>query len=154
MARKKIPAYVIKLIDSLSDTFDVGTYDLRATLLHEESPTGAACEVNVEQDYHRISINIFPVFFTKHRKDQREFLLHEFCHTVIWDLFKLLTDLKDGKHVTEHQIKEHNERATSRMTHFLNGMMQGHYKRARAAYKEFLKLPTRKRAKVLKKKKK
>lgn len=153
MARKKVPPYVYKFVDILSDMFDVGTYDLRVTLLREESEAGTACEVNVEQDYHRINIRIFPLFFTKPRTEQREFLLHEFCHTVTWDLFKLLTDLKDGKHVTEHQIKEHNERATSRMTHFLNGMMQGHYKRSRKAYKEFLKLPTRKKSKPLKMKK-
>lgn len=136
--KKKIPKHISKLTASLEDMFDVGNWESRTRLIGEDKDDTAA-EIDIDTAYQRITISLYPCFFKSSRFNQRDYLLHEFCHVLTSGLLERLDDFKAGKHVTPQQIKFESEKATSRISNIMSQLMDGNYISKRKAWKEYLK---------------
>lgn len=147
---KKIPKHIIKLVERFEMVFDLGSWD-RHFILKKNDEEERAASIEVDEEYQRIYISLYPCFFNNDRVQQREYILHEFCHVISTPLVRLLDEFKVGKLVTFQQIKFESERATSRMTNILDGFLTGGYMNSKRAYAEYLKKPVRKKSKKGKK---
>lgn len=94
--------------------------------------------VTTEHDYQRVTIRIYPLFFTKTKKEQRKALIHELCHTLIVQSKRDAYALLDGKLVTHDAIDDHNEEATSKIENIIDGLLQGRFTQEVKTYKKFL----------------
>lgn len=104
----------------------------------EEWPTLTA-EVVPDMVYKSITIKIYPNFWTLDLESQRAALLHELVHTILQDTKMYAIDLLKGVSHNETDIKNTNEKAVTTVTWLLNGLLQGKFRYARKAYKNYLK---------------
>lgn len=118
--------------------FDHGNSDLTITYADKDDGTGTTAEVTYTSKYRRMSLVIYPNFFTDTPALQREYLLHEFCHTFSHDLKDKSHELVDGRLHTKTSLDETNEECTSRISEIMHRLMTGKYKRARGAYKRYV----------------
>lgn len=149
--RKVLPPHVRKWLDHLAEVFEVKNWD-KTHYLPKKDEGGIAASIEVNEDYQRLYIRLYPAFFKANRYYQREYLLHEFCHILTRPLVDLLDDFKRGELVTPKQIKFENERATSRISLLLDGYMCRRFTKETTGYREYLKEKKRKTTKVAKSK--
>lgn len=135
---KKIPHYIQLLLREFEVMFGLQTYD-RAVVLEEKDQKNLAASVRIEEDYQRITIYIYPCFFHNTLKDQRMYLLHEFCHYFTDDLKTYADDLREGMYVTKENIRVANEKAVSRITNILDAFLVERRSSVQKAYAKFLK---------------
>lgn len=124
--------------------FNMNNYE-RSVVLAERDHENHASSVDIQEDYQRITITIYPCFFGSHnsRADQRMYLLHEFVHTITHDLHECTELLFDGKLVTREQRRVASEKAVSRTTNILDSLLRGKMRYARDAYSKYLKVRKR-----------
>ena len=123
-----------------------GTNNLeKKIVLKKEDKDGLLAEVTYEDDYQRMSLSIFPLFFKDKPQDQRKALLHEFCHYINHQLKIAAEDALNGKMITQDQITRANEQAASKVENLLHGLLQGIPAYAKKAYKDYLVWPETKR---------
>ena len=117
--------------------FDYQNFD-RAICYCKEQKEGIAAEVKTDIEYRRMTIHLYPSFFTHSIKDQRELLLHEFCHTFTDKIYCKAINLLNGKFETNDTLQMTNEEATSRITNVLHGLLIGRTLYAKKAYAKYL----------------
>jgi len=115
----------------------------------EDKTSGPAAYVEIDWEYQRITINIFPCFFDSSIELQRTYLLHEFCHTFSDKLYGKAINLLRGKLETSAHLTQANEECTSRITELVGRLLEGKMRYARDGYANYIK-PIAKRKKVLK----
>lgn len=129
-----------KIVDLLTD-FDwmFGTSVMDRKLVYmEDDEDGKVAEVTIHEEYQQITIRVYPCFFNHSLKEQRKALLHEFCHVISAPSRLAMFDMKDGKLITEDQIKFINEKETSRIECILDLLLQGKLTFARKAYQKYI----------------
>lgn len=129
---------VDELIHQFSWFFQVNQFD-KILIYCEKDEDNRAAEITLDEPYQRITIRIYPVFFTETLSEQRKALLHEFCHIITLPEKTALHALLDGKLVTPDRIKDLNETATSRIENLLDRLLQNKSKYVATAYAEYLK---------------
>lgn len=134
---KKVPAYIMRLLDQLEQMFDVTGFE-RHVVIAKNDKEDTACDIALQSDYNRLRITIYPCFFEATRIEQRCYLLHEFVHTVLHPLVTLLRGFEKGQHSTPQQAVFENERATSRITQLLDALLDGQYQSKRKAYARYI----------------
>ncbi len=131
-----------KRVDDLLEQFDwffgVQNYD-RAIIYKEEADGEACCAIERSEDYHRLTLKIYPIFWEEKIEDQRQYLLHEFCHCITGPLIDLLDEQRNGKLVSQEQTRHANERATSSMEHMVDALLRGKKTFMKKAYSDYLK---------------
>ena len=129
------------LMEQLDYLFSVNNFDRHIAFKEKENPENAevAADITIEIAYQRISIRIYPCFWEHTRKEQREFLLHEYCHTIPHPLNVLACDLREGKMVSMEQRRDALEEVTSRIALLLDAQLRSRNKYARIAYEKYLK---------------
>ena len=104
----------------------------------KEHPNLAA-EVIIDSVYKDLTIKLYPHFWELSLDLQRKALLHELVHTVLDETRKLPCELLNGNLITPEQITDANEKATTRITHFIDCLFRDRLKYAKIAYKNYLK---------------
>ena len=125
-------------MEQLDYLFSVNNFD-RSIIFKKEDKEDVSADISIDIPYQRLTVNIYPVFWTHSRKEQREMILHEYCHTVSRPLNDVACDLQDGKLITKTQRKEAWEEVTSRTAQLLDAQLRGRNKYARVAYEKYLK---------------
>lgn len=129
---------VCKFLDDIDWLFAIQNFD-RNIVLKEKDEDNKCAEITFEEDYQRITVNIYPTFFKQTDKEQRKALLHELCHTITIPMNQLSIDFIRGKAVTEETFYSTMERATSQIENILDGLLRGRFKYASKAYQGFVK---------------
>lgn len=141
--RKRYKGGTIKLnnlIRELRYLFGVQNLDCYPVREQKDCEDGVhiAASVVIDEDYQRLYIYFYPCFFRARTALQRQYLLHEFCHSLTTRLLACADDLRAGKLVTPQQIKSASEEATSRATNIIECMLLGYEKDAQVAYKKYV----------------
>lgn len=130
---------------TLIEQFDYffGTNIYKRTLNFQEkkkadSPDCAA-DIHIDRTYQRMTICIYPVFWTLEREEQRMCVLHEFCHNVPVALQVIAEGLQEGKLYPRPQIEAATEEVTSQITNKLDALLRGRNRFAKDAYAAYLK---------------
>lgn len=129
-----------KQINELLDSFDLFfcLKNHERTILFQTEDSGRnAAEINMNEKYNRITIKIFPCFLTNTLEDQRMFLLHEMCHTLIRPVQEEAQNMINGKLCTQDQLNFSVENATSKVTYLLDIMLLGARQYMKDAYKKY-----------------
>lgn len=134
------PQVKCRIEDFLCDLewlFDYQNWD-RRVVFETTDKDSCAAEVTTDAEYRRILIKIYPAYFTHSPRDQRLFLLHEFCHSYTDRVYKMGIDLLNGKLRTNDMLNAANEEATSRITDILDALLRGKMRYARKSYARYL----------------
>jgi len=137
ISKTKQISRVVKFYEEIEWLFGLGHFE-RTIIEKEIDRDNIVATVEYDEKYQRIFVDLYPLFFTKDPIEQRKYLLHELCHCITYQLKKLSLDLRDGKVVTEDQIKFEDERATSKLENIFDGFLRGKLKYAKQAYKNYL----------------
>ena len=136
--KNKTKARIFALMTELDWLFDYKNYD-RGVVFEKQDEKHLAAKVVEDREYQRITIHIYPSFFTESLENQRDYILHEFCHTFTHSLQQIAYDLLNGKLQTEPHIHNANEEATSRITRVISALLEGKKQFARKAFAEYIK---------------
>lgn len=130
-----------KKLDALMSDFDfmfnICGYE-RNLIFKKESEDESAASICIDVPYQRITLNIFPTFWEHTKKQQREFILHEYCHTIGHPIANLAKDLLDGVFVPKSKIIDMEEEANCKIVHLLDYQLRGMAKYTRTAYAKYL----------------
>lgn len=119
--------------------FSVNNFDRGIVFKSNDDGDDTGASVLLDIPYQRITVNIFPLFWENKLKDQREMILHEYCHIIVHTLQRVTNDLSEGKFRTHKEIRDAVEECTSRFTMLLDAQLKGRNKYARVAYEKYLK---------------
>lgn len=124
-------------LGELEFAFDYQNWD-RRVVYEKEDKDNCAAEVNTELAYRRLTVRIYPAYFTHSPRDQRLFLLHELCHSYTDKIYQLALSLLNGKFETAETLRLANEEATSRITDFIDCLLRSRMRYTRVAYARYL----------------
>ena len=130
-----------KVIDFLTEMqwmFNLQNYDRTLTFMEKESQDTVA-DVIVEEDYSRVYIKIYPLFWTYTLDEQRKFLLHEMTHSLVEPTRDIADNLLKGKFETQDHLTRSNEKVTSMVSNILHSLLIGNLKYSSLAYNKYLK---------------
>jgi hypothetical protein len=128
---------IVEFLGGIEWLFNVNGFE-REIVLKEEDENYIGAEITFDEKYQRITITIYPQFFKETLQGQRKILLHELCHCLTMPQKLLACSLTEGDLVTLKQIKDENERATSRIENILDGLLRGRLKYAKEAYAGYI----------------
>jgi hypothetical protein len=131
---------IVDLLDELQWLFHLNNFD-RQIVLVKEDENNKGVQITFEEEYQRITLDIYPCFFKETPEEQRKMILHELCHTITIPLKVMAYDLADGVLVTKQQLEEGSERSTSKIENILNGLLQDRLVYAKQGYKNYLSKP-------------
>lgn len=137
LTKAQIKKRIFRLLNDIEYLFDYQNFD-RSFVFEKEEKENTACEVVTDLEYRRVTIKIYPCFMTHSVWDQRQLLLHEFCHTYTDKIYQLAVSLLNGKYETFENFRRANEEATSRITETMEALLRGRLRYARKAYARFL----------------
>lgn len=138
MPKKSEKARVMNLVKELDFMFSV-QYFQKTIIYMQNDDEGISCDILVERDYNRLRLRIYPIFWKQSLQEQRETLLHEYCHIITDYQNQLVHNLLDGKLVTEEMRRHANEESTSRLEALFDTLLSGGMDYAKKAYKNYLK---------------
>lgn len=140
---KKIPKRISNLLIDLQQVFGVQNYDRTYTLekKNKEHASGGdlAASITIDDEYQRLHIRIYPCFFDNSFENQRQYILHEFCHLLTDDIYDVSFKLLTGVHHTREQTRTANEKSVSKTMNIIEALLLGKMSYAREAYKAYLK---------------
>lgn len=133
---KRLPKHTRDLVKKLTRLFALENYD-RSFQYPKEDYEGTAASVHIEEDYQRVCIKLYPVFFKDSAENQKKYLLHEFCHTITHELVNMCDKMINGTFISRDQIKTGCERTTSKATIIIENLLLGYEPAASSAYRTF-----------------
>lgn len=110
----------------------------RNLIFCEKDESSISASITTEENYQRITLKIYPCFFEETLEAQREIILHEYSHTILQTTKVLAYNLLEGNLETKKTIDYENERATSKIQHLLNSLLEGNSQYVVKAYKNVL----------------
>lgn len=135
---KKVPKRILDLTDQLEFMFSLQNYDRVIFLKKQEGKEGYTASIEVQEEYQRVTINIFPSFFEAPLNEQRQYLLHEFCHTISHPLLEVADNLRSGRLETPENVRIASEKTVSKTTEILHRLLRLKMGYARKAYAKYL----------------
>lgn len=138
---KKVPNYIHAFVQQFQELFGVQMYDrtIGLSAVAKKNNIDCVAEIEIFEDYQRINIIIYPLFFSNTRENQRQYLLHEFCHYLTNDVFEAGDSLRHGQFVSPKQMGAANEKSTSKIANIIEALLLGKCGYARDAYARYLK---------------
>lgn len=128
---------VRNLVKKLSLFFGVQNMDREIRYMNDDDGD-IVSYIQYEEDYQRITLKIYPVFFEKTRSTQAKCLLHEFCHTITIPVQEAAINLLNGKFHSERDIRERSEKSTSQIENILHDMFVYGMKDMKDSYSEYI----------------
>ena len=128
-----------EFLEKMDLLFCINNYDWSIIWKEKKNDKGFAAEINYNEKYQTLDLNIFPTFFEHTLSQQRKMLLHELIHSITLPNKDALHDFLDGKFITPQEINKINETETSKIENIFDGLLRGRLKYAVKAYKEYLK---------------
>lgn len=138
ISKERVKKAVSQFFSDLEWIFDYQNFD-RGIIFKEENFEDTAAAVDIDSEYRRVTMKIFPSFFDHKIYDQRDILLHEFCHTFTHEVHQGALRLLNGKFESADKLASRNEEATSRITQIIGALLKGKMKYARRGYKDYIK---------------
>lgn len=135
-----IPSRVWKLTNDLEFLFGLQNFDREYRRMSKDLEDRVA-SVKVDEKYQRITISLYPNFFKETIKQQREALLHEFCHYLTDPLYEVAHNMTEGELQTYKSVRHANELSTSRVAQLVDALLRGKKAYARKAYAQFIHTP-------------
>lgn len=132
---------ITEFLEKFDWMFETNNFERHITIIEkqpEEHPSLTA-EVVPDMTYREITIKLYPYFWELTLDLQRKALLHELVHTTLQQTKLLAIDALDGVLHTDKEIKNENEKATSKITHLLDCLLLGSLNYARRAYRDYAK---------------
>lgn len=129
---------LIDLLEGLQWMFGVQNYE-RSITYKESDADNYLATVKQEEDYQRISIEIYPAFWKESREDQRKTILHEFIHTWLHPLHYEACKMLEGKFSNKEMVRFAVERGTSSVENVVDSLLRGKLRYATKAYDKYLK---------------
>ncbi len=139
--KKPTKAHLKKInnfLNAMEIMFGVQTYD-RTFTVKEEDRDDLAATINVQEDYRRIKICIYPCFFEASLKQQAAYLLHEFCHYLTDPLNDFSHAVMKGQFQTDEHRRIALEKSTSMVTELAGALLEGRFQSARKVYHDYSK---------------
>lgn len=140
-----------KFLDELQWMFAIQNFE-RYIETPDKDYEDYSATINYEEDYQRITIKLYPMFFKETLEAQRKALLHELCHTITVPMNTLIETLTSGKIVTQENARIVLERTNCQIENMMDMFLRNlgtHYKKA---YAEYANVPKKKVIKHKKKK--
>lgn len=134
---KKVPKYIIDFTNKLNRLFSLEYHD-RWFDIAKEPYENSACTVMHDIEYQRLRITIYPCFWENTKENQREYLLHEYSHTITTELLSCINSLRAGTLITPQQTKSANEAATSKIKEIIEAFLRKSEPGVIAAWKDFI----------------
>ena len=134
---KKEEKRVQSFLKQMEWMFGLQNYD-RTICFSKNADDTFAANVVVEEDYQRVKITIYPCFWDNTLKNQREYLLHEFCHYLTDSLANLAWDMMQGKLQTKEHRRLAVEKSTSMVSNIIDSLLCDNMSFAKVAYKKYL----------------
>lgn len=131
-------AKVKKLVPKFIDFFNLKTFAFTLLFPKQKEKAEVLADIDTENRYQRITLSVYPRFFTEDEKEQRKTLVHEFCHTVLHDLEMCAWDLRNDKAVSKSHIEHTVEATTSKLENMFDRLLSDGGE-LRKAYKDYLK---------------
>lgn len=130
-----------KISDFLKDMqymFGLQNYD-RSFVYEKQDYKERAAQVEVYEDYQRIKIYIYPVFFKHTLEEQRMFLLHELTHYLTDSINEVAYNLANGRFKTDDDRKDACEKSTSMVVNILDKFLASNMDEYKKYYNNYLK---------------
>lgn len=137
----KITKKLNDLLNQFDWFFSIKNYDRELFIKEkdEERENGTLlAEISFDDEYQKIDLSIYPIFFKYKPKKQRKALLHEFIHTITIPSRDQALDLLNGKLVTKKSILEENERLTSKIENLLDLLLSNNGAYMKKSYKDYM----------------
>lgn len=97
------------------------------------------CEILVEEDYNRVTIYIYPIFWDKDQKERASSIIHEYCHILVNPLHDVAQNLIDGKLETWEHKRVAWEKSVCSIEYLITGFLSGKFKWAKKSFNSYLK---------------
>ena len=121
---RKDKAFVRELIDELKIIYSVDYHDFTVRWHKEDEEGMTFASITYEDDYQRITLNIFPHFFKQDAHSQLKTLIHEFNHTKTLTLKdKFIGFINGTKCTTAKQVQDMDEKLTCGFENIINALM-------------------------------
>lgn len=127
---------ITNFLEQIEWLFCLNNFD-KNIIIKKEDQDNKTAEIYYDNNYQHIEVCFYPCFFTYQTKEQRKIILHELCHSITLPSKKASYDLLSGKLITEKQINEINEKATSKIENILDALLQNKLIYAKNAYKNY-----------------
>lgn len=135
---KKDKVRIQAFLKDMDWMFGLQNYD-RSFTFEKENKENWAARIDVQEDYQRIQIFIYPSFFDVSLQKQREYLLHEFCHYLTDSIAVVAWKLSCGELVPDKLRKESVEKSTSMICNILDKLLTGKMTFVKKSYEDYLK---------------
>lgn len=144
MAKKQVKdtnLAVRKKIQKFCEDFDffAGVQHWDKSIVYKETGDSPLASVQVDRDYKRVTLNIYPPFFKESKKSQAETLVHEFVHILIDPVHQTGSDMLEGYLVTKRHFTSSIEESTSGVTEVIVRLLQGKLAYAKKAFENYIK---------------
>lgn len=130
---------LMDLVFGLAPMFSVNMLDIEYRWMKEDDNKDLCADITYDEPYQRITIRVYPVFFSLDLREQRKAILHEMCHIITLPSKLQANQLANGKIVTEQSSTDTNEKQTSQIENILDMLMTAKTTKAKTAYDNFLK---------------
>jgi len=129
----------LKIIDCV---FGVNNYSKKINFAEKDldcEEKGVTADIITNHKYRRITLTLYPLFWTQNKKEQRKCLIHELCHTITQASKDASYKLINGHLITVMEMNSINENSTSQIENILDDFLKGDMDWAIKAYKNYLK---------------
>ncbi len=126
----------MKLASEFDFLFSIQNYSrLMRFMESDEGSILARCKI--DEDYQRMTIEIYPCFWAKSVSEQRSTILHEFIHIWFEPLVLEATKAINDQFVNKESIRRALERGVSSAESVLDRLFVGKLRYARKAYTRY-----------------
>jgi len=108
-ARKK---FVSEQVGRLKKLFFLDGWTIHINYF-KDNQGEAAAKMTTEWNYRRATLSIYPRFWDESEDEQKDILVHEFCHVLVAQPFLIIDNLREGYAFSENQIEDIHEHVTS-----------------------------------------
>lgn len=134
---KKEEKSLRSLLRDMQYLFGCQTYD-RSVTIAKEAKQSYAAKIEIDEEYQRIRLTIYPCFWEATRDQQRGYIIHEFCHFLTDPLNQIAHNLLDGRLHSIQDRRDACEKSTSRIANLVVSILKDQESGAKKAFKKYL----------------
>lgn len=83
-----------------------------------------AIETRVQDEYMQCTWSVYPHYFTRLSKEEREeCIIHELCHCITAPPYEMIRAILDGEMISKNQLRKCGERITTHIQRIVSGII-------------------------------